>query len=148
VALRTNIGGSESFAQSSFTPTAGATYFVVVRVDYGATDVVRLWVNPVPGVQPTDASASATITLPAGQSFSVGNNITLNGGGYYNQATFDELRYGLTYLSVAPDPLVTPSAGPRALPVSALHAISSTAIKHITTLTLPAAAAISSPDKA
>jgi hypothetical protein len=110
LALRSNIGGSETFAGSTFTPTANSTYFLVARIDYGATDVVRLWVNPTPGTQPSDASASATLTLPAGQSFSVGNNITLNGGGYYDLANFDELRYGSTYADVAPSSASPPAA--------------------------------------
>ncbi|MGB7157934.1 MAG: hypothetical protein WBD40_07695 [Tepidisphaeraceae bacterium] len=116
--MRSNIGGSETYADSGVDMPSGTTTFIVVRIDYGTTDMARMWIDPTPGIQPSDASADATLTLPAGQTFSVGNLIKARATGYNTRAQFDELRYGLSYIAVAPDPLIeqTPREGHRDRP--------------------------------
>jgi hypothetical protein len=111
--LRATFGANEYFAASSITPPVNTTTLIVARVDYGTTDVVRMWINPMPGVQPADSAAAATLTLPAGVSFSVGSQIKVHGGSYWTKATFDEIRYGLSYVAVAPDPLVADKSIPK-----------------------------------
>ena len=108
--IRAMIGSNNWYGNSTITPVAGTTYFLVARIDYGTQgsgqDVARLWVNPTPGVLPSDASANGTITLPVGTYYTSGNTLKLYTEAATNQPVFDELRWGMTYCSVAPDPLV------------------------------------------
>jgi hypothetical protein len=115
-------GGTGQYAITSTATTQGVTEFLVARMDFGTSttpDVVHLWLNPTPGVQPTDASANAVLTLSSGVHFPSGTLLSLYSYLPANQATFDELRYGLSYASVAPDPLVNAGAAPRLMAPSA-----------------------------
>ena len=85
--------------------------FLVYRLDFGAGttgDSIKMWVNPTPGVQPTDATANATWTISAKFVFT-DNVIRLLQSTYWNKVTYDEIRLGSTYYSVAPDPIIEPS---------------------------------------
>jgi hypothetical protein len=100
-------------------PTDGVNTFLVYRIDFGhqagntSPDKVFLWVNPTPGTQPSDASATTTWTLPTGTYFAfTDSQIRLINGSYWNQTKFDEVRLGVSYVSVAPDPLVVGDARP------------------------------------
>jgi hypothetical protein len=112
------IGGTRYYmhGETGATPVAVADnvpVFLVYRLDFGSgttADSVHLWVNPVPGTQPSDASANVTWTLPSGVHFAFTDNVVkLRDSTYYNQVTYDELRLGTTYYSVAPDPVVLPN---------------------------------------
>ena len=99
--------------------TADVTVFVVARIDFGnmstTADKVYMWANNqggtnqslTPGTIPSDAVAK-TLTLPLGVYFNRSSSVTVDiqasQGGI--QATFDEIRYGATYYSVAPDPII------------------------------------------
>jgi hypothetical protein len=101
---------------SGVAPVDGATVFLVYRIDFGhqagntSPDKILLWVNPAPGTTPSDASATTTWTLPTGTYFNfTDSNIKLSSGSYWNQTTYDEVRLGKSYISVAPDPMVLAS---------------------------------------
>ncbi len=111
------IGGTRYYmTASNVTPSDNVAAFLVYRIDFSATgtaDSVRLWVNPTPGTQPSDASANSTWTLPAGVNFAfTNNNLRINDATYYDQTTWDELRLGTSYGSVAP---ITRPAAPSGL---------------------------------
>jgi hypothetical protein len=87
--------------------------FLVYRLDFGSGttgDTLRMWVNPTPGTQPSDASANFTWTLSASTHFAFTDNVVrLRGSTYWNQVNYDEVRLGTSYYAVAPDPLIETS---------------------------------------
>ena len=108
------VGGTRLYWNGTgVAPTDGANTFLVYRIDFGhqagnaSPDKILLWVNPTPGTVPSDASATTTWTLPTGTYFAfTDSQIKLNASSYYNKTTYDEVRLGVSYISVAPDPLV------------------------------------------
>lgn len=88
-------------APSTVAVVANSTYFIVARLDFGATDTVTLYVNPALGSNPpVSASASAT-TTNANFRF---NELQLNPGSAAGDGQFDELRFGTSWQSVIPVP--------------------------------------------
>ena len=86
----------------------GAVDFLVYRIDFGtqagnaSPDKLRVWLNPTPGVLPSDASANASVTLPTGVYLNfTDSNVQIYGASYYNMTNIDELRLGTTYGGVA-----------------------------------------------
>ena len=88
------------------------TYFAVYEIQYLTTgDIINMYVNPTPGVPP--ASPTATLTLAATNQLTATTTVKLWHEETSSVATFDELRLGVSYAAVAPDPLVpTPSSYP------------------------------------
>ena len=78
-------------------------------------DIVSIWVNPQPDktASPTNYSATATVTMASSYQLASTTALTMQVSGSATQ-TFDEIRLGATYASVAPDPLVDLPAAPAA----------------------------------
>jgi hypothetical protein len=110
------IGGTRYYWTGQGGPTPVATadntpVFLVYRLDFGAGttgDSVKLWVNPTPGLLPTDASANTTWNLSTKFVFT-DNVIRLRQSSYWNKTTYDEIRLGNNYYAVAPDPIIVPA---------------------------------------
>jgi hypothetical protein len=101
---RITVGATDSFMNTTIPVIENQTYFIVAKIDYLSTgDVISLYVNPTPGVTPT--TPTATKTLASTVVLPVSNQVIL----YSPQTTFttfDEVRIGISYASVAPDPLI------------------------------------------
>ena len=106
-------------ANTNFTPSSNVTYFIAAEIKYlntgsnGIGDVESIYVspklgNPAGGItSPTGYLASATNTLPTNAMLTNTNAIIIGpAASGSNVTTFDELRFGVSYVSVAPDPLV------------------------------------------
>jgi hypothetical protein len=116
---------SQRTVSSSAAATLGAASFLVVRIDFGATDRVRLYVDPPMSGEPALAAAelllSGTLQIDAAALFGDGSDLPL---------AIDELRIGGTYESVVlaatatsapthtatPSPTRTPTRTPSATP--------------------------------
>lgn len=93
--------GSDPMAAVSGVPfEANRDYFLVARIRVGpGHDPATLWVNPTPGVQPTDPGVTCALgdfgsNLPTPQFLAgVGPGVVTH---------FDELRTGSSYADVAP----------------------------------------------
>ncbi|GCE12261.1 sugar-binding protein [Tengunoibacter tsumagoiensis] len=102
-----NTGGSRYWSiklgntvyQSSTQVQVGQTVLLVMRIDFGSTNTVSLFVNPgsLGGNAPSSASAQATSSSTL--SF---QSLAYYGGNDSNQSSFDEIRIGTTYASVTP----------------------------------------------
>lgn len=86
-------------APGSVSVSANTTYLMVLRIDFGATHTVRLYVNPALGASaPATASATAN-TTSTNFRFS---SVQLHPGNAADDGLFDEVRFGTTWSSVVP----------------------------------------------
>ena len=98
------------------TGTANTNYYIVGEIQYFSTSpVVTLWVDPEPNSvynsSPTGFLGTVTKTIPSTDG-DLGSTTALSllETGASTTATFDEVRLGSTYASVAPDPILTGSS--------------------------------------
>ena len=122
------LGGAEQWRfwpQANLTGVSATTKVLLVwRLDFGSgnNDYCRVWINPVPGTVPSDASAS----LSGGGGDWSFNRIDF-GGGSSTTLWFDELRIGTTYADVAPRDPVPPAAPSSPSPVDgAINVVTAT----------------------
>ena len=108
--------GNDPQAVSSGVPfEAGRDYFLVARIDLReGNDPATLWVNPVPGVEPT----SGGVTFALGDLGAGFPSLALTSTAVGAATSFDELRTGASYSDVAP---VVPEPA-TALPAGAILA--------------------------
>lgn len=78
--------------------TVGEIFLMVFKLEYGATDTVSLFVNPVPGTVPTvpDAQVAGAADLQF-------CSFRWYPGSNPNQGSLDEIRVGSSYTAVVPD---------------------------------------------
>ena len=93
------IGTGTGPVVSGIVPVQGVTDFVVARLEFLAgNDRTTVYLNPTPGLTTPDSSYTATYTNLDLGSFT---QIKMAGGGSAQQS-FDEIRVGASYESVAP----------------------------------------------
>lgn len=103
--LRTYVSGTQS-ADSSVAATVGQTFLMATRMDFGATSgTVRLYINPVPGIEP--ATAAATLVVPTATARF--NAIRWYPGQDPNSGSLDEVRVGPSYAAVVPTVRTAPA---------------------------------------
>ena len=97
-----------TFVRGNVPITPGVAALLVVRIQFGATDQIDLFVNPPPG-------GSAPVTPNATRSTTGGANILFRTVAFWssagqNNAALDELRLGDTFAAVTPTtaPVATP----------------------------------------
>lgn len=101
VSQNSTSGNGTTLQSASASPvTAGTINLYVLKIEFGATDKVTLFVNPtVGGSEP--GSASASLTAPAGENLIFGSIAQyLNSAA--GSAKFDELRFGATWAGAVP----------------------------------------------
>jgi hypothetical protein len=91
---------------TSLSVAANSLNFYVLKIDFGATDTVSLFLNPTVGG--TEGTASATMTTPAGETLIFSSFATFLG---YNAGVnfTDEIRFGSTWADVTPGVIPEPS---------------------------------------
>lgn len=81
----------------SGTMSLDTDYFMVLRMDFAATNTIKLWVNPaLTGIEP-----SADITQTTGTSVAF-NSFTWHGGNSAGSGFLDEIRFGASWADVTP----------------------------------------------
>lgn len=77
----------------------GQTYLMVLKMEFGPTNTVSLYINPesLGG----EAPATPTLVLQSTSQLTIQNLYTFNGAGS-NQGSFDEFRIGTSYAAVTP----------------------------------------------
>ncbi len=91
--------GTSSYYRTNVPVTIGQTVLLVVKIEFGSTNTVSLYVNPssLGGNPPSSPSASATAT----------SSLAFRNFGYYggegtNQSSLDEIRFGDSFAAVTP----------------------------------------------
>ncbi|MDX2110512.1 MAG: chitobiase/beta-hexosaminidase C-terminal domain-containing protein [Verrucomicrobiota bacterium] len=93
-----NASNAWVMTDSTITPTLGQTYLVVLKLVFGATDSVSLFINPTTlgGTEPTP-----TLTASAGSDLFF-HTLTFNPDESAEQGSMDDVRIGDSYASVTP----------------------------------------------
>lgn len=87
---------------------SGQTYLLTARIDFAAgADTVTLYVDPTPGLASPDSPGAMTAQLTTADLGSF-TTVGMIGGFTGNNAQFDEIRVGETFLDVAPAAANTP----------------------------------------
>jgi len=88
-----------TYYKSNVAVTIGSTALLVVKITFGATNNVSLYVNPssLGGSAPGTANASGTTT-----SSIAFKNLAYYGGNGFSQSSIDEIRFGDTFAVVTP----------------------------------------------
>ena len=92
---RLQAGGST--IDTGVAATAAQTFFMVLRLDYGTTDIATLYINPTSGVEPTTHQARASNLSDARF-----RSLAWNPGSASGAGSLDEIRVGTSYAAVAP----------------------------------------------
>ena len=109
--LLVNNPGTEGFSvlRTTHTLTPGQPALLVLRLLFGSSDTVELYVNPTPGdAPPSESSVSRTTAGGSGLGFRTVGFWSSNGT---NNASLDEIRLGPTFASVTPTSAPPPAAG-------------------------------------
>lgn len=91
--------GTGSYYKTAVPVTIGQTALLALKIVFGPTNTISLYVNPgsLGGEEPAAADASASTT--SGIAF---KSLAFYGGSSTNQSSIDEIRFGGTYADVTP----------------------------------------------
>lgn len=93
--------GDSVLAPTTVAVAAETTYFMVIRIDFGATSTASLYVNPVLGTEPPSTASTTASTTSADFKF---YEMQLYPNSDAAAGQFDEVRFGATWESVVPMP--------------------------------------------
>jgi hypothetical protein len=103
VDARVTTSAGDWFLSSTTPVVQNAVNYVVYKIQYLSTgSIISMYINPTPGVMPT--TASGTLTLPSTATLPVNSTLILRSSST-TVTTFDEIRLGVSYAAVSPDPL-------------------------------------------
>lgn len=105
------VGGGSQIAATGSTVTPGTAALLVVKMEFlSGNDTFTLYVNPTPGRDAPDSSASMTAVQSALNLGSFTRIVMISGGTL--TGTYDEIRFGNSFAEVAPGLIhVTPDTG-------------------------------------
>lgn len=99
---------NNAVVQSTGVPVvAGQTCLMVLRIAFGATSTVDLYVNPAVGEPLPNQPQASVSTSSSSFGFNEVNLYPTNGA---HQVFFDEIRFGASFASVTPSPAIPPPA--------------------------------------